>query len=99
MSPSVWWDNRTILNDVQRFAAPHRPHIWLDMGGREGADGLINARMLRDRLLANGWRSGDDFRYYEDRRADHSERSWARRAPAVLEFLFPPQQLITLNGS
>jgi hypothetical protein len=43
--------------------------------------------MLRDRLMARGWR---DLRYYEDRRADHSERAWARRVRQVLEFLFPP---------
>lgn len=99
MSPSVWWDNRTIFAGVERFDAPHRPRIWLDMGGREGVDGLANARALRDRLLANGWRNGDNFRYFEDRRADHSERAWARRAPDVLEFLFPPAELSTPNGS
>jgi predicted alpha/beta superfamily hydrolase len=99
MSPSVWWDKRTILADVERFDGRDRPRIWLDMGGREGADGLANARTLRDRLLARGWRYADNFRYFEDRRADHSERSWAKRAPAVLEFLFPPVELSSANGS
>ena len=99
MSPSVWWDNRAILAEVERFDAPHRPRIWLDMGGREGVEGLANARALRDRLLANGWRNGDSFRYFEDRRGDHSEGAWARRVPSVLEFLFPRAELITLNGS
>ena len=99
MSPSLWWDNRVILADVERFHAPLRPRIWLDMGGREGVEGLANARALRDRLLANGWRNGDNFRYFEDRRGDHSEGSWARRVPSVLEFLFPRTELITLNGS
>src|SRR5207302_1233808 len=37
MSPSVWWDKRAILADVDAFASPQRPRIWLDMGGREGA--------------------------------------------------------------
>jgi len=99
MSPSVWWDNRIIFDDVERFDGRNRPRIWLDMGGREGVEGLANARMLRDRLIARGWRIGDNFRYFEDRRADHSERSWAKRAPAVLEFLFPPVELSTSNGS
>jgi predicted alpha/beta superfamily hydrolase len=99
MSPSVWWDNRIIFDDVERFDGRNRPRIWLDMGGREGAEGLVNARLLRDRLIASGWRIGDNFRYLEDRRADHSERSWAKRAPAVLEFLFPPVELSTPNGS
>jgi Predicted hydrolase of the alpha/beta superfamily len=102
MSPSLWWDNRAIMADVERsnaLNAPHRPRIWLDMGGREGVEGLANARALRDRMLANGWRNGDNFRYYEDRRADHSERSWARRVPSVLEFLFPSEELSKPNGS
>jgi predicted alpha/beta superfamily hydrolase len=99
MSPSLWWDNRAILADVERFDAPHRPRIWLDMGGREGGEGLANARALRDRMLTNGWRNGDNFRYFEDRRGDHSERAWARRVPSVLEFLFPHSELTTLNGS
>ncbi len=99
MSPSVWWDSRAILAEVDRFNAPQRPRIWLDMGGREGIEGLANARLLRDRLLAAGWRNEDDFRYFEDRRADHSERAWAKRVPAVLEFLFPAPELSSLNGS
>jgi len=99
MSPSVWWDNRAILGEVDRYRAPQRPRIWLDMGGREGIEGLSDARLLRDRLRTKGWRDGEDFNYFEDRRADHSERAWAKRAPAVLEFLFPPPELSALNGS
>jgi predicted alpha/beta superfamily hydrolase len=99
MSPSVWWDNRAILSEVERFRAPKRPRIWLDMGGREGVEGLNDARLLRDKLRAHGWRDGEDFNYFEDRRADHSERAWAKRAPAVLEFLFPPPELSALHGS
>jgi len=99
MSPSVWWDNRVILSEVERFRAPKRPRMWLDMGGREGVEGLNDARALRDRLRMSGWRDEEDFNYFEDRRADHSERAWAKRAPAVLEFLFPPAELSALNGS
>jgi predicted alpha/beta superfamily hydrolase len=98
MSPSVWWHNRDILSDVESFASPERPRIWLDMGGREGVEGLNDARSLRDLLRRKGWRDGADFNYFEDRRADHSERAWAKRAPAVLEFLFPPPELSALNG-
>jgi hypothetical protein len=50
---------------------------------------LNDARLLRDVLLKKGW-PRKTFRYYEDRRADHSERAWARRVRQVLEFLFPP---------
>ena len=87
MSPSVWWNKRAILSEVDTFDGP-RPRIWLDIGGREGVEAVAGARALRDRLLARGW-NDDTLRYYEDRRGDHSERAWARRVRMALEFLFP----------
>ena len=89
MSPSVWWDKKAILAVLDRFNAPRRPRIWLDVGGREGRDALSDVRLLRDRLMAKGWGRGD-FAYHEDRRGEHSELTWARRVGGVLEFLFPP---------
>jgi predicted alpha/beta superfamily hydrolase len=85
MSPSVWWSNRAILADIDAFDGPP-PHMWIDIGGREGAEALRDARELRDRVAAKGW---SDFQYYEDQRGDHSERAWARRSRQALEFLFP----------
>jgi predicted alpha/beta superfamily hydrolase len=90
MSPSVWWNGRAILKHVDEWSAPNRPRIWLDIGGREGAEALGDARLLRNRLMAQGW-GGDHFEYYEEKKADHSERAWAARAQKPLEFLFPPR--------
>jgi predicted alpha/beta superfamily hydrolase len=87
MSPSIWWGKRAILNTVELFDGPP-PRLWTDIGGREGMEALTDARTLRDRLVPRRW--GESFRYYEDRRADHSERAWANRVRSVLEFLFPP---------
>lgn len=89
MSPSVWWGDRVILKTAEAFDGPPPLRMWLDTGGREGLEALQDARALRDRIAAKAW-GGERFRYYEDRRADHSERAWARRARMVLEFLFPP---------
>lgn len=88
MSPSVWWDERTILKTVDAFDGPP-PRLWIDVGGREGIEALRDVRELRDRIAAKGW-TAETFHYLEDRRADHSERAWARRARPMLEFLFPP---------
>jgi enterochelin esterase-like enzyme len=88
MSPSVWWNDRVVLTEVDAFDGP-RPRIWLDVGWREGRKTLDDTRALRDHLRAKGW-SDADLRYYEDRRGDHSEWAWARRAKLMLEFLFPP---------
>ena len=96
MSPSVWWNDRVVLREVDAFAGP-RPRIWLDVGWREGRKTLDDARLLRDHLHAKGW-SDADLRYYEDRRGDHSEWAWARRAKMMLEFLFPPREFQNTNG-
>ena len=85
MSPSIWWSDRAILAEVDAYDAPP-PRMWLDIGGREGVEALNDARTLRDRIAAKGWPA---FQFYEDRRGDHSERAWARRARQALEFLFP----------
>lgn len=90
MSPSVWWHGRAVLEELAGFDAEPKPRIWLDIGGREGAEALADARVLRDRLREKGW-NDSNFRYYEDRRADHSERAWAGRVRKALEFLFPPE--------
>jgi predicted alpha/beta superfamily hydrolase len=88
MSPSVWWGGRAVLNTVDAYdGAP--PRLWVDIGGREGMEALEDARLLKARLQAKRW-SDDTFEYFEDRRADHSERAWAKRVRQVLEFLFPP---------
>jgi predicted alpha/beta superfamily hydrolase len=89
MSPSVWWHDRSILREIDEFAGPQRPRIWLDIGGKEGADAVAGVQALRDRLRAKGW-NDESLAFLEDRRADHSERAWAARVRKVLEFLFPP---------
>ena len=88
MSPSVWWGNRAILKTVESFDGPP-PRLWLDIGGREGTQALQDARALRNLIVSKRW-PADSFRYHEDRRGDHSEKAWARRARMALEFLYPP---------
>lgn len=88
LSPSIWWSDRVVLKTVEAFTG-RPPRMWLDIGGREGTEALMDTRTLRERLVAKGW-GEEDFHYHEDRRGDHSERAWARRIRMVLEFLFPP---------
>ena len=90
MSPSVWWDNRGILKEVDDYVEPRHPQLWLDIGGREGKEALDGASLLRDRLRAKGW-NDTTLRFYLDRRAEHSERAWGGRVRKALEFLFPPE--------
>lgn len=89
ISPSVWWDDRSTLQLV-RSVAP-RPRIWLDIGtaeGRSPQQTLEDSRALRETLIAAGWQPDRDLAYHEFEGAEHSERAWAARFGAVLEFLF-----------
>ena len=93
MSPSIWWDDRSILPLVRAPKAAPRPRIWLDAGTAEGENVIPDTRALRDTLIQNGWRCGVDLRYREIEGATHSETAWAARFGAVLSCLFPPTSL------
>jgi predicted alpha/beta superfamily hydrolase len=89
LSPSVWWDNKVILHEIQQL--PQKPNlkIWLDMGTEEGGMALEDTEMLRDAMSAKGWSVGKDLAYSEIEGATHSETSWAERVGPFLQFLFP----------
>jgi predicted alpha/beta superfamily hydrolase len=94
MSPSVWWDRRSILRIVGE--ARPRPHlrIWMDIGTAEGLRHLRDADLLHSRLIAQGWRETGptpDLRYLRVPGGLHSESAWAARFDQALEFLFPPR--------
>jgi predicted alpha/beta superfamily hydrolase len=94
MSPSVWWDGRSILAAVSGFRPAARPRIWLDVGTAESdhpEQVVKDTRALRDVLIERGWRSGSDLEYREIEGAHHSERAWGSRFGAVLAYLFPPK--------
>ena len=91
MSPSVWWDGRSILGAVNRWNGKARPRVWLDCGTNEGdapAQIVDDLRELRNAMQAKGWREGADLAYVEDPNAGHNEQAWAARFPGVLRFLF-----------
>lgn len=88
VSPSIWWDNRLAVREVKAMKAKLPLKVWVDIGGREGTDGVEDAKAFRDALVAKGWTLGKDLIYYEDSNADHSEISWARRFPTILMYLF-----------
>lgn len=90
MSPSVWWDDRVILREVEALPSKLPQRIWLDSGTNEGEETITNSRALRDALVAKGWVEGQDLAYHEAEGGEHNERSWSERVPLMLKFLFPP---------
>jgi predicted alpha/beta superfamily hydrolase len=89
MSPSLWWDHRSILNAIEQQATKPELRIWLDMGTAEGAKHLRDTDMLDRLLLKRGWRNGVDLAYVKAEGAVHDERAWSDRFGDVLRFLFP----------
>jgi predicted alpha/beta superfamily hydrolase len=91
MSPSVWWDQRSILGTARRFRGTARPRIWLDTGTEEGSTPrqvVDDARMLRDVLVERGWREGENLLYREFAGAGHNEAAWGSRFGEVLTWLY-----------
>jgi predicted alpha/beta superfamily hydrolase len=88
LSPSLWWNQRSILELVRRAEPTPRPKIWLDIGTSEGAHHVRDAAMLHRLLLRRGWRNGVDLKYFLAENAVHTEDAWAARFDRVLRFLF-----------
>jgi predicted alpha/beta superfamily hydrolase len=92
LSPSVWWDNRSILEMVRAYKFEPRARIWLDSGTDEGDApdaGIADLKLLCDALTEKGWREGVDLCCRVVPGAGHNERAWAARFGDVLEYLFP----------
>lgn len=91
VSPSVWWDDRMIIRDVQALKRRPRSRIWMDIGTKEGrdpADATKDTRALRDALINKGWQENRDLKYFEAEGAEHNESAWAERVEPMLKFLF-----------
>ena len=91
LSPSLWWDGRSILRTVAEASPTPRPRIWLDMGTAEGLRHLRDCDLLYRRLLAHGWQE-KNLRYERVEGGLHNEDAWADRFPEVLRFLFPAHE-------
>jgi predicted alpha/beta superfamily hydrolase len=91
LSPSVWWNRKSILRYLDECAPQIRekPRMWLDVGEREGVRTLENAEQLNRTLLAQGWRPGENLHFERVEGGTHDESSWAKRVRPTLKFLFP----------
>lgn len=90
LSPSVWWDNRSLLTLMNPSQPKQHLRIWLDMGTSEGLSHLRDTDLLHQRLGQRGWRDGVDLQYLRVPGGVHDEDAWAARFDQVLQFLFSP---------
>ena len=91
LSPSVWWNHRSILGYLNERAPEiwDRPRLWLDVGDKEGRRTVQDIESLNRRLKANHWRPGETLHFEKAPGGTHDEASWARRVRPMLKFLFP----------
>jgi enterochelin esterase-like enzyme len=91
LSPSVWWNHKSILGVVNEVAPGigHRARIWLDVGDHEGRMTLKDTELLAKRLRAHGWVDEETVHFEKVRGGTHDEGSWAGRVGDLLRFLFP----------
>ena len=91
LSPSVWWNHKSILGILNETAPflHHKPRIWLDVGDHEGKMTLRDTELLSKRLKANGWVEDETLYFEKVRGGMHDEPSWATRVGPMLRFLFP----------
>lgn len=91
LSPSVWWNHKSILGYVNEHAPGiwDRPRVWLDVGDKEGKRTVHDAESLFRRLKANHWRAAETLHFEKAHGGTHDEASWARRVKPMLRFLFP----------
>jgi predicted alpha/beta superfamily hydrolase len=93
MSPSVWWNHKSILGYLNEQAPQvwERPRMWLDVGDHEGRRTLHDTEHLARRLKANGWVAGETLHFERVPGGTHDEASWAQRVRPMLRFLFPAE--------
>jgi predicted alpha/beta superfamily hydrolase len=89
MSPSLWWDQRSILRVIDLRDPKPDLRIWLDIGTGEGVRHVKDADMLERLLVKRGWQVGKDLIYEQVDGAVHDENAWSERFGDVLRFLFP----------
>lgn len=93
LSPSVWWNGKSILSYLNERAPEiwDRPKLWLDVGDKEGRRTLHDVEMLNRRLKANHWRPGETLHFEKAHGGTHDEPSWSQRVRPMLKFLFPAE--------
>lgn len=88
VSPSVWWNDKQILNTIKNLPEQTEQRIWLYVGTEESGESLSNVQLLKEALLEKGWFE-NNIGYMESPGAVHSESAWSKQAKDMLRFLFP----------
>lgn len=86
LSPSIWWNERSILATT-RTASHLALKYYLD-SGTEGGEKPEDVRAMSEVLTSRQFRHGQNLFVLIQDGADHREYFWAMRFPAALRSLF-----------
>lgn len=97
MSPALWPDRFAIFNALMLTSARQDARIYLDHGLKEADNGqeeigqllFEQSKYMADLIEILGFERGQRLKWHEDPLGEHNERSWSRRLPEALEFLYP----------
>ena len=92
LSPSIWWDHRSVLALVADAEPRPSMRIWLDIGTGEGLRHVRDTELLYRMLTKRGWQPGRDVELLVVEGGVHDEDAWAARFDRVLGFLFPVRE-------
>jgi predicted alpha/beta superfamily hydrolase len=95
LSPSTWWDERVILDEVAALpAGSARPsRVYVDSGDAgPSRDGVDDTAELASALQRAGYTLGEDLRYLVAPGDTHTEAAWRERLPGALAFLLGPRE-------
>lgn len=95
ISPSIWYNDKSILDSIASMEELPNTKFWIDAGTGETAgvgdqlgSMVQNARDLSALLMEKGAAPVDDFLYYEVPKAGHNEASWSERVNMTLTYFF-----------
>lgn len=91
MSPTLYWDNHHIMEDLHDFPLNFR--LWVDIGTEEGRDPqteetVESTQAFAMALQSKGYCIRENLGYYIDWWAGHDEFAWGKRLHLPLRFFF-----------
>lgn len=91
MSPSTWWNNNWIIDQVANASGQLPVRVYLDSGDAgDSSDDVTYTAQLAQSYQKRGF-AEHNLRYTVGHGDQHNEYFWARRLPGALQFLFGPQ--------
>lgn len=85
ISPSVWWNDKSIMETLGRSPLPQKVYIDSGTGRGESPEDAIR---LSELFAGLGMQHQRNLFLYVQENAEHNEIFWSQRLPVALEFLF-----------